>query len=432
MSTAPAWSRRAVLAATVGNALEFYDFVTFAFFSVQIGRTFFPSGSAFLSLMGALATFGAGFLTRPLGALILGGYADRVGRRPAMVLSFVLMGVSIAVLALTPSYAMIGVAAPVIAIVARLVQGFSLGGEIGSSSTYMLEAAPPHSRGLAVSWQAAGQSVAATFGALVGLLLSQTMSAAALGSYGWRIALLIGVVTVPFGLMIRRSLPETLHDSDPPADPAAELPVVVSHKRLVVLGFFVIAAGTISNYIFQYMATFGQTTLHLSGGVSLAAEMANNGVGFATALIGGWWSDRYGRKPIMVLPMAAFVVSILPTYGWLVSYPGVTSFIGGNIILSLLSGFAWGPFYAALIEGLPRHVRSRVFALTYSLAIAIFGGTTQPVVAWLIHATGSAYAPAWYMVATSAIGVIAMALMPETAPRRRIAPGALEMPLANG
>ncbi len=409
----PKEARRAVAAASVGNALEFYDFITFAFFAIQIGHAFFPTGNAFLSLMAALATFGAGFITRPLGAYILGGYADRVGRKPAMLFSMTLMGVAIAVLALTPSYATIGIAAPIIAIIARMAQGFALGGEVGSATTYMLESATVGRRGFMISWQGATQQIAASAGALVGLALAHFLTPQELDSYGWRIALLIGVVIVPFGLMIRRSLPETLNRHDP-------LPVVHegfrSYRKIVILGFMIIAQGTITTYIFQYMATFGQATLHLSTAVSMTAEFANNAIGFFTILLGGWLSDRYGRRVVMILPQLMFAFAIIPCFLWLTGERSASSFIWSNLILSALSNALYGAFYAALAESLPRQVRARVFALVYSIPVAVFGGTTQLVVTWLLHVTGSSMSIAWYLVVMSIIGLIAMLMMPESAP----------------
>jgi len=210
-------ARRAIMAATVGNALEFYDFITYAFFAIQIGHAFFPSHNAYGSLMLSLATFGAGFITRPIGGIVIGAYSDRVGRRAAMMLSFTLMGVAIVSLALIPSYAKIGIAAPILAVLARMVQGFSLGGEVGPTTAYLLEAAPLKGRGLAVSWQGASQGIAATTGGLVGVGLSAILAPAALDAYGWRIAFLLGAVTLPFGLWVRRGLPETLHLHEPTA-----------------------------------------------------------------------------------------------------------------------------------------------------------------------------------------------------------------------
>src|SRR6201994_2622536 len=201
---------RAAFAATVGNMLEFYDFITYTFFAIQIGHTFFPAQSEYGSLMLSLATFGAGFVTRPIGGIVLGIFSDRVGRRPAMLLSFALMGGAILVLALTPSYATIGLAAPVIVIISRMVQGFALGGEVGPTTAYLMEIASPERRAFVVSWQPTSQEIAATAGALVGVILSRTMAPEALESYGWRIAFLIGAACLPFGLWMRRSLPETI------------------------------------------------------------------------------------------------------------------------------------------------------------------------------------------------------------------------------
>src|SRR6478672_4051607 len=203
--------RRHIAAVTLGNALEFYDFLTFSFFAIQIGHAFFPSNSAYGSLMGSLATFGAGFATRPLGAIVIGRYADRVGRKPAMLLSFILIGASIFSMALIPPYAAIGLAAPVLAVIARMLQGFSLGGEIGSNTSFLLEAAPPAERGAVVAWQGASQMIAILAGSLVGVLLSTLLPPSVLDAYGWRIGFVLGGLTVPFGLWLRTSLPETLH-----------------------------------------------------------------------------------------------------------------------------------------------------------------------------------------------------------------------------
>lgn len=336
-------SRSAIAAATIGNGLEFYDFITFTFFSIQIGQAFFPTGNAFTSLMGALATFGAGFVTRPLGAWVLGTLADRVGRKPAMLLSFALMGSAIVLLALTPGYASIGVAAPLIAILARLVQGFALGGEVGSATAYLLEMAPLHRRGFAASWQGASQGVAATIGASMGLVLTALLPHDLAQAYAWRIALLLGALTVPFGLWVRNRIPETLdldeqYAAAPPAHGARP------YLKVIVLGLIIIGAGTTSTYIFHYMATFGQATLHLSESVSFTAVVVNSGVLVVTVLTGGWLSDRYGRKPVMVGAMLPFAVMILPMFLWLTTQRDAVSFITANFLLSTANGFIWGAF----------------------------------------------------------------------------------------
>ena len=409
-------TRKAITAASVGNALEFYDFVTFAFFAIQIGRTFFPGGSTYLSLMGALATFGAGFITRPLGAYVLGGYADRVGRKPAMLFSMTLMGVAIAVLALTPGYATIGIAAPIIAIGARLAQGFALGGEVGSATSYMMEAATPANRGFMISWQGATQNIAGSIGALVGIALATFLLPAQIDQYGWRIALLLGVIIVPFGLMVRRSLPETLHHDDPvERDPNAYL----AYRKVIALGFLIIAQGTITAYIFKYMATYGQAELHLSTTVSMIAQFGNEFAGLLVILVGGFYCDRIGRRPVMIWPQLLFTLTIIPCFLWLTTARTGTSFLLSNILLSLLSNAQYGAAYTAILESIPRRLRARVFALVYSVPVAVFGGTTQLVITWLLHVTGSSMSIAWYLFAISLIGCLALWAMPETAPIKR-------------
>lgn len=420
MSTRPPSARRAVVAVTIGNALEFYDFVTFTFFAIQIGQTFFPSGDPFVSLMGSLATFGIGFLARPLGAWVLGGYADRHGRKPAMLISMILMGVGIALLALTPGHAAIGLAAPVIAVIARLIQGFALGGEVGSATTYLLEAVPAHRRGLAASLQAVSQAVAVTVGSGVGLLLSLLLGPDALAAWGWRVALLLGTVVIPFALVLRRSLPET--ESRPEAEEPAGSPTG-SRARVVVLGLLMVGAGTIATYTFTYMATFGQNTLKLSPAVSMAGQFGGALVRVAVMLFGGWASDLIGRRPMMILPQIAFLALVVPCFHWLVSTHSTVAFIASNMILAACCFMSMGPAYAAISEALPRATRARGFALIYSLPVTFLGGTTQLVVTWLLKVTGDPMAIAWYLAAVSLIGVAAMILMQETAPaRRRLAP----------
>ncbi|MEO5597553.1 MAG: MFS transporter, partial [Novosphingobium sp.] len=412
--------RRAVAAATIGNGLEFYDFITYAFFAIQIGKSFFPSVSPFLSLMGSLATFGAGFITRPLGAHFLGGYADRHGRKPAMLISMTMMGAGILLLALTPGYATIGYAAPVIAVCARLIQGFALGGEVGSASIYMMESSTSARRGYTMSWQGASQNIAATIGALVGLGLSLIMNEAELTQYGWRIALLLGASIVPFALVIRNSLPETLGGGVGEVaqlTPAAAVPLS-TYIRPVVCGFLIIASGTIATYIFNYMATYGQNTLGLSTSVSMAGEFVNNGIGVITVMLGGWMSDLRGRRPIMLGAHGLFGLLILPCFLWLTTARSAGAFIGVNVILSGVSSFAYGAIYAGISESLPRSVRARVFALVYSLPVALFGGTTQMVVTWLLHVTGDPMSIAWYLTGVTFIGLLAMLAMRESAPVR--------------
>jgi MFS family permease len=411
----------AVLGATIGNMLEFYDFVTYSFFATQIGHAFFPAKSEFASLLLSLATFGAGFVTRPIGAIIIGSYSDRAGRRPAMILSFAMMGIAILVLAVTPSYDTIGVAAPIVVILARLTQGFSLGGEVGPTTAYLMEAASATHRGLAVSFQPASQQIAATAGALVGEILSLTMASDALDAYGWRIAFLLGAATLPFGLWLRGNLPETLHRPETPSITTGDTEAAKTlrgSKRLIGLGLVILASGTIITYVTQYMTTYAQHTLHVDAPLAFATTVVSNGVGIAAALLGGWLADRAGRWPIMVWPQIAALLLTYPVFLWVVESRSPMALLGGLGLLALIGSIPYSAFYVGLAEGLPKNIRGGAFATIYAVAIATFGGTAQLVVAWLTEVTGNALAPAWYLLLATAAGLCAMILLPETAPAK--------------
>ena len=415
--------RRAIFGATVGNMLEFYDFITYAFFAIQIGHTFFPSHNQYASLMLSLATFGVGFVTRPIGGAVLGLYSDKVGRRPAMMLSFTLIGISLVVLALTPSYAAIGIAAPIIAILARAVEGFSLGGEVGPTTAYLLEAAPVEHRGLIVSLQPTSQQIAATAGALVGFILSKVMTETALDSYGWRIAFLIGAITLPFGFWARARMPETLHLREHDA-PAVQMTFPISICCAARHGFcrsgcFVLASGTIVTYVTNYMTTYAERTLHVATDLAFATTVVSNALGIAAALLGGWLADRMGRRPLMIWPQLATLLLTYPVFLWIVDLRSAWALLGGFGLLSLVGTIPYSAFYVALVEGLPKSIRGRAFATLYAVAIAAFGGTAQLVVTWLLHVTGNALAPAWYLLLAGAVGLFAMILMRETAPHKK-------------
>ncbi|MGZ5933058.1 MAG: MFS transporter [Rhizomicrobium sp.] len=413
--------RRYVAAATIGNALEFYDFVTYAFFAIQIGHAFFPSHTAYGSLLLSLATFGAGFVTRPIGGLVIGAYADRAGRKPAMVLTFTMMGTAIVVLALIPSYAAIGIAAPILAVLARMVQGFSLGGEVGPTTAYLLEAAPVRGRGLAVSWQGASQGIAAGLGGLVGVGLSSVMAPGALDAYGWRIAFLLGAITLPFGLWIRRSLPETLHapDTNIAARRAhAGLDAIRENFRIIALALVVLASGTIGTYVFNYMTTFAQNTLHLPPTIAFLATTIGQVVTVASVLYGGWLSDRIGRRPVMIWSNLVYLVLILPVFFWIVETRSTLALIVGLSSLGIAGALKGGAFFVAVAETLPKRIRGTAFATIYASSIALFGGTTQLVITWLIQVTGNPMAPAWYLVAATLLGQTALMLILESAPAK--------------
>ena len=413
--TAAGASARQVAAVVAGNALEFYDFLTYSFFAVQIGRTFFPSHDATTSLLASLATFGAGFLTRPIGALVIGAMADRVGRKPMMLVSFGLMGVAIIGLAVTPSFKAIGVAAPILAIGFRLIQGFALGGEVGPSTAYLIEAAPPRRRGLYVSLQYMGQDGAVLCAGLMGVALSSVMSAQMLNDYGWRLAFLAGAVIVPFGLMLRTGLTETLHEPQP-APPAAAAPASNPYLRVALLGLAMLAAGTTVGYVLDYLTTYATSVLAMPASLAFGATVVLGVTGVCLDPVGGWLSDRFGRKRVMIIPWVLLLVLVLPAFAAISHFRTAWALFGATALLGALTAISSSSSLVAITESLPRKVRSGTLALVYALAISVFGGTAQFNVAGLTALTHNPLAPAWYMAVGVAVGLAAMLAMRETAP----------------
>jgi MFS family permease len=417
---------RHVVAVFVGNGLEFYDFLTFSYFAVYISRTFFPGGSPASALLATLATFGAGFLTRPIGAIVIGGMGDRIGRKPAMLFSFTLMGVAITGLALTPSYAMIGPAAPALVLLFRLLQGFALGGEVGPTTAFMAEAAPPHRRGFYLSMQYATQDCAVLMGGVVGTTLAALFDAQQLEHWGWRLAMLLGASIVPFGILLRRTLPETLERAAPAAAPATAAGERSRSYRpyvaITVFGLMMLTAGTIGSYTQNYMTTYALDTLHLPATISFSLIILNGGLSAAFEALSGWLSDRFGRKPVMIVPGVLLVCSILPCF-WVIDHArSVWALYGAESVMVIFAAVSSVPVIVTITETLPPHIRSGAVATIYAFAISIFGGSTQFILKLLIERTGNPLAPAYYWTGAAVMGLVAMILVTESAPGKRRTP----------
>ena len=405
---------RAAIAVGLGNALEFYDFVTFSFFAIQIGHTFFPQTQPSHALLYSLATFGVGFLTRPLGGMVIGAYGDHAGRRPAMLLSFTLMGASIIGMALTPSYAAVGIIAPIALLLFRLLQGFALGGEVGPSTAYLLEAAPPQHRGLYLSLQSGTQALASLAAGVVGFALASGLSEAALDAWGWRVALLLGATVVPAGLYIRHRLPETALGA---GQPEAQLPGARVPFRLIALSTLILGAMTIQTYVRTYLTTYAENTLKLAASAAFGATIVGGTCALLGALASGVLADRVGRKPVMLGALGILLVTQVPGFMLLNRLPTIPIVFCVTGFFSFMGVAAAAPSLLAITESIPRAVRSGTVGTLYSVAIAIFGGTTQFIIQWLIGVTGNPVSPGWYNAAALVVGGMAMALFPESAPR---------------
>jgi len=406
-------------AVVIGNALEFYDFLIYAYYAVYIGQVFFPSGSATVSLLASLAAFGVGFLARPLGALVFGMIGDRAGRKPALILSFSLIGLADAGLALTPSYASIGVAAQALLVFFRLLQGFAVGGEVGPSTAYLIEAAPESQRGIYASMQYASQALGAGLAALVGIALSALLSQHAFANYGWRIALMLGVLIVPFGTMLRSRLSESLERArDASRKAAAMLQPQAGFLRIVSLGFVMLAASTVAAYIELYLTTYTIVTLHRSSTIGFGTAVASNAATIVFSILGGALSDRIGRRPMMIVPSLLLCVIFIPAFWMMIHVHSVVVLYGGVVALVGSSGLVGTAITTHISESLPPERRAGSIGLLYALAVTIFGSCTQFVVAWLISATGSPLAPAILGEVSTVVGLVAMLFTRESAPAK--------------
>lgn len=405
--------RRVVAATVAGNALEFYDFVTYAFFAVYIGRAFFPASTPLASLLLSVTVFGVGFVTRPLGGVLIGAFADRAGRKPAMLLTIGLITVGTLGLALTPSYEQIGLAAPIIVVACRLVQGIALGGEVGPATAFLIEAAPADRRAFYSGWQLASQGLATLVAGAFGMVVIATLTPQQLQAWGWRLPFLVSLMLVPLAVYLRREMPETLHEGGGVGERVG-LAALLRHRRTIGLAVLVILGGTVSNYVSNYMTTYAIATLKFPPLVAMGATVMVGVATFAFSLLGGWLADRHGRKPVMLWPRLATVLLVVPVFGLLIDHPSLPMLLVATFVIAALGAMSGGASITAIPELLPRGIRASGLSIAYAVGVSLFGGTTQFVVTWLIGATGNAAAPAWYVAATSVITALAMMAMPES------------------
>jgi MFS family permease len=401
-------SVKAIIRVVSGNFLEMYDFMVYGYYAPAIAKAYFPAHSAYASLLLTLLAFAAGFVMRPIGAIVLGAYIDHHGRRRGLILTLGLMAIGTLLVAAVPTYATIGVLAPLLVVAGRLLQGFSAGVELGGVSVYLAEIATPGHRGFYCSWQSASQQVAVVFAASLGLLLQYWLPPDAITSWGWRIPFVIGCLIVPFLFLIRRSLEETQAFLARRRPDVGEIyRSMLANSRIVILGVALVMMTTVSFYLITaYTPTFGSEVLHLSQFDVFVVTLCIGVSNFVWLPVMGALSDRVGRRPLLLGCTLLALLSAYPVLHWLVPAPDFGKLLGAELWLSFIYASYNGAMVVTLTEIMPADVRTTGFSLAYSLATTV-GGSSLAISQWLIHVTGNKAAPGLWMSFAALCGLVA-------------------------
>ncbi|MBO4226010.1 MFS transporter [Bradyrhizobium neotropicale] len=400
----------AILRATSGNFLEQFDFFLFGFYASAIGKAFFPSDNETASLLNTFGVFWLGALMRPVGAIVLGAYIDRIGRRKGLIVTLAIMAVGTVVIAICPTYATIGIAAPVIVLIGRLLQGFSAGVELGGVSVYLSEIATPGNRGFYTSFQSASQQVAIFVAAIVGYVLSEIIPPATVAAWGWRIPFFIGCLIIPFIFVLRRTLEETPAFLAMKRHPTASevFASALANWRIVILGMMIAILTTTTFYfVTVYTPTFGKNVLKLSTQDALLVTLLVAVTNFIWNPVGGAVSDRLGRKPVLLTIAGLSLVTAYPALHWLVAAPSFGKMLAVEMMFSFYFGVYSGTMLGCLVEIVPSHVRTTCFSLAFALAAALFGTFTPFASTWLIDHTGDKASPGFWLMFAATLGIIA-------------------------
>lgn len=415
----PVSRKRQILAAVIGNTLEWYDFIVYGFMTSIISKLFFPAdGNEFISLLMATATFGVGFFMRPVGGVLLGIYADRKGRKAAMQLIMAIMALVSLLIACAPPYAAIGVAAPMLIVLARLLQGFATGGEYASATAFLVEAAPPHQRGLYGSWQLVGQMLAILGGAGMGALITHNLDQGQLENWGWRLPFVVGLLIAPVGLWIRRYMDETeafvdASQADAKTEASSMPAALQQNRRQILLTIGLTIPGTAAFYVLLVnMPAYAHRQFGLPLDQVFSIQMLV--VAWMTVLIplSGALSDRIGRRPLLLWPYVGLLLAVYPGFAWLAAAPGIERLLLVQLLFCTLLGLSFGPAPTAVSELFPVRVRSTGVSIGYNLAVMLFGGFAPFIVTWLSGSTGSPIAPVYYLLFSTALGVVACYFLP--------------------
>jgi MFS transporter, MHS family, proline/betaine transporter len=413
---------RAIVATSIGNMLEWYDFTVYALFARYIAGNFFPSDDSNTRLLETFLVFGLGFVVRPLGAVLIGNFGDRAGRKAALTLTILLMAAGTGIIAFSPTYAAIGMGAPLLLLLGRVLQGFSAGGEVGGATAYLLESADPKTRGRVASWLEASMGMANILGALAAFTVTAFLSTDEVQSWGWRIPFVFGLAIAPVGLYLRRTLDETDAFKAETALRARDhaqhgtvplLEIFRNHGRSLFIGFCVAVLWAVAVYVLMiFLPTYVQhpETFNFSARQAFGASLIGN----IPFVIGCVWfgslSDRIGRRRSLFLSAALLLVSVLPLFLWLKASPTLPTLIAVQCIVCTLVASFVGVAPAALSEIFPTGVRSTGTSLVYNAAFTLFGGFAPMILTLLTQRSGgSIYSPAWYVMLAA---VIALAAIP--------------------
>ena len=401
------WQRAAI---GLGNGLEFYDFAVYGFFAVPIGRIFFPAADPWTSLLLAVASFGVGYLARPLGAVVIGTYADRHGRKPAMLATVALIATGTFGIAILPGFDTLGVASPVLLVILRLVQGFALGGETGPAVAFLVEAAAPGRQGRAVVWQVATNGAALLAAGTIGLILCMILAPPLLGVWGWRCAMLLGLAVVPVGLAIRAGVPDTV--PDPGSGGIADGLFVRARTTHLVAATLVIASGTVSFSIGGFMTSYAIAALRLSPDIAFLAAVVLGAATVATAPLGGWLADHVGQRSAIVVSRLAVAAFAWPGFAWMAGSDSGTALLVVSFGLAAMSTIGTPSALCLIADIMPPRSRAAGLSFVYALGISLFGSATQPAATALLASTGDPRSPAWLLVGAGLIGAVAVLAIP--------------------
>jgi len=402
-----------VIIVSGGNFLEMYDFMVYGYYASAISQAYFPRADAYASIMVGLAAFGAGFLMRPIGAVVLGAVIDRYGRRKGLLLAIGLMAVGTTTIAATPGYMHIGLAAPLVVLCGRLLQGFSAGVEVGGVSVYLAEIATPKNRGFFVAWQSASQQAAVMFAALLGVILNSTLSAEQMSAWGWRVPFVVGCAIIPFLFIIRSRMQESPAYLARVRHPRVSVLVaaVARNWAVVLRGAMLATMTTVGFYLITaYTPTYGSVVLHLSAATSLWVTLCVGLSNFVLLPIAGAVSDRVGRKPLLLAATLVTILTAYPAMLWLTSAPSFFRFITVDLWISFLYATYNGGLIVFLAEIMPPEVRTSGLSLSYSLATAVFGGFTPLVCTYLIHVSGNRAMPGLWLTFAAVLGLAAASI----------------------